>query len=173
MPQSAHDDHGDAQESYGIAPLSASVSDSHSHPSSQERPRVSRFKAARMMGESVPDPNGHYHYPSAEVPAAEVAGHELTHTLHESNVSQNSHGSQPIMVLPSLAPVRFPRPASDQREGSGLGFDLDGESDEDDERLHALMRARLSMHDEEENGLGSTQPPPRASQRPPHVGHAK
>jgi len=173
MPQSAHDDHGDAQESYGIAPLSASVSDSHSHPSSQERPRVSRFKAARMMGESVPDPNGHYHYPSAEVPAAEVAGHELTHTLHESNVSQNSHGSQPIMVLPSLAPVRFPRPVSDQREGSGLGFDLDGESDEDDERLHALMRARLSMHDEEENGLGSTQPPPRASQRPPHVGHAK
>ena len=87
-----------------------------------------------MSGESVPDPNGH---------VAEMSANERT---------------MPMMVLPSLAPVRFPRPlAEDDR-------DLEGESDEDDERLHALMRARMSMESAEE--------PSRAPQRPPQVGRA-
>lgn len=59
-----------------------------------------------------------------------------------------------MLVLPSLAPVRYPRPTSD-------GIDLDGESDDDDERLHALMRARLAMQDSEHASQ-----PPRADAPP-------
>lgn len=121
VSRSAHDQVDDTEDTYGLAPLSS-------------QPRVSRFKAARMSGESVPDPNGQ---------VAEMSANERT---------------APILVLPSLAPVRFPRPlAEDDR-------DLEGESDEDDERLHALMRARMSMQTAEE--------PSRVSQRPPHVGRA-
>ena len=121
VSRSTHDQVDDTEDTYGLAPLSS-------------QPRVSRFKAARMSGESVPDPNGQ---------VAEMSANERT---------------MPMMVLPSLAPVRFPRPlAEDDR-------DLEGESDEDDERLHALMRARMSMQAAEE--------PSRAPQRPPQVGRA-
>lgn len=130
----------DNQEAYGvctidlpqIAPLDASVTEA-------ERPRVSRFKAARLAGESVPDPNG-----------------DVAHELHAAQ------GSTPVMVLPTLAPVRFPR----STDGNERAVDLDGESDEDDERLHALMRARLSMQ-------GSAPEDARVrNARPPEVGRA-
>ncbi|WFD20258.1 hypothetical protein MCAP1_002502 [Malassezia caprae] len=137
----------DNQEAYGIAPLDASVTD-------PGRPRVSRFKAARLAGERVPDPNGDTS--GMERPLAQTAderGHDLAHELHE--------GRTPVMVLPSLAPVRFPRPT----DGDTHGVDLDGESDEDDERLHALMRARLSMEGAPEQGR-------QRSTRPPQVGRA-
>lgn len=63
------------------------------------------------------------------------------------------------MVLPSLAPVRFPRPVE------GDGIDLDGESDEDDERLHALMRARLELGEQAAEK-------PRRETAPPAVGRS-
>ncbi|WFD24208.1 hypothetical protein MEQU1_002905 [Malassezia equina] len=138
----------DNQEDYGIAPLDASVTNAG-------RPRVSRFKAARLAGERVPDPNGEavdMERPRAE--AADERGHDLAHELRE--------GRTPVMVLPSLAPVRFPRPTKDGTRG----IDLDGESDDDDERLHALMRARLSMQ-----GAESDQGRERKRQ-PPEVGRA-
>lgn len=121
VSRSAHDQVDDTEDTYGLAPLSS-------------QPRVSRFKAARMSGESVPDPNGQ---------VAEMSANEST---------------VPMLVLPSLAPVRFPRPLAEDAR------DLEGESDEDDERLHALMRARMSMQAAEE--------PSRVSQRPPDVGRA-
>ena len=68
-------------------------------------------------------------------------------------------GERPMLVLPSLAPVRFPRPAAD-------GINLDGESDEDDEQLHALMRARLAMGDAGDDD-GSARP--ARDERPPVV----
>lgn len=86
--------------------------------------------------------------------AADERGHVLAHELRE--------GRMPVMVLPTLAPVRFPRPTKDGTRG----MDLDGESDDDDERLHALMRARLSMQ-----GAESDQGRERKRQ-PPEVGRA-
>ncbi|KAL4398769.1 hypothetical protein ACI68E_004166 [Malassezia pachydermatis] len=140
----AEDPHDDNAETYGIAPLSASVGDD-GHPTSQ--PHVSRFKAARMKGEAVPDPNG-------DLVPDQRRGHDTDDDVQRG----------PIMVLPSLAPVRFPRPVDDSEGG---GIDLDGESDEDDERLHALMRARLSVEEST-----APPPPPRTQRAPPTVGAA-
>lgn len=140
------DDDG-PEEEYGIAPLSASVGDDKSGG----RPHVSRFKAARLAGERVPNPSGEFVPDQGQQrQRADEAGHELAHE-HNSG--------KPIMVLPSLAPVRFPRPVE------GDGIDLDGESDEDDERLHALMRARLELGEQAAEK-------PRREAAPPAVGRS-
>lgn len=120
-------DDDDTQEKYGIASLS------------NERPHVSRFKAARMSGERVPDPNG--------------------------DVAAMSANEKPLMVLPSLAPVRYPKPVGEGEDG----IDLDGESDDDDERLHALMRARLSMQHEAQESVRSSNEPPVVGKKSPYT----
>ena len=70
-----------------------------------------------------------------------------------------------MLVLPSLAPVRYPRPTAGEGEGEGegasTGIDLDGESDDDDEYLHALMRARLAMQDSEQASTARPEQPPQ------------
>lgn len=145
------DDDEDAAEEYGVAPLDASLAhtDSANTAAERERPKVSRFKAARMAGEPIPDPNG-----DLAARREDAAGRALADEV-------DGGAPAPVMVLPSLAPVRYPKPTPDDPSA----IDLDGESDEDDDRLQELMRARLALdHD------GSAASAARAS-HPPSVGH--
>ncbi|PKI83917.1 hypothetical protein MVES1_002399 [Malassezia vespertilionis] len=116
-----------AEESYGIAPLDSSVADRDDTTGNTARehtkPNVSRFKAARIAGDAVPNPTW-----------------QLDHGAKQDE-PEDSISGVPVMVLPSLAPVRFAKHANpDTRQ-----VDVDGESDEDDDRLQALMRARLDI----------------------------
>ena len=91
-------------------------------------------------------------------------------TVTAADADQPFAGAQPAALTKApdaaqaLAPVRFPRPAAEAD-----GIDLDGESDEDDEQLHALMRARLAMSergggdDDDDGGR------PARDERPPVV----
>lgn len=146
-------DDDDAAESYGIAPLDASLAPNAEErgTSQRSRPRVSKFKAARMAGAPLPNPRDDY------AARQDHAGHALAHELqgHEPGAPA------PVMVLPSLAPVRYPRPTDE----SGA-IDLDGESDEDDDRLQELMRARLAI--DADDGKSAESNTRRAAQ-PPQV----
>lgn len=106
---------------------------------------------------------------------ADQAGHDLAHLLeHAQNVGpdleepspgvQSSASGQrpstsknraPVMVLPSLTPLRYPRKQEALTEDTPLpkeGVDLEGETDEDeeDEVLMDVMRARLAEREERE-----------------------
>ncbi|WFC94605.1 hypothetical protein MBRA1_001238 [Malassezia brasiliensis] len=149
-PPAGHDD--DAAESYGIAPLDASLS-SHAEErgtSQRSRPRVSQFKAERMAGAPLLNPRDDY------AARQDHAGHALAHELRDHEPGTPA----PVMVLPSLAPVRYPRPTDEAG-----AIDLDGESDEDDDRLQELMRARLAI----DADSGAPVKEARRAARPPQV----
>ena len=143
----------DPAEAYGVAPLDASLAqnDETRTTSHRARPKVSQFKAARMAGEPIPNPHDDL------AARQDRAGHELAHQLE-------GHDVPPVMVLPNLAPVRYPRPTDDPH-----AIDLDGESDEDDSRLQELMRARLALDMESSAEV----PRPRRAEQPPVVGSRK
>ncbi|WFD43383.1 hypothetical protein MPSI1_002044 [Malassezia psittaci] len=125
------EDHEDAAESYGIAPLDASLANTQpqTHSSQSSRRHMSKFKAARLSGEPL-------HNPHDDLAARQDSNNDSNKNSGDSSVARPA----PVMVLPSLAPVRYPRPTADPNE-----IDLDGESDEDDDRLQELMRARLDL----------------------------
>lgn len=152
LPPPPAGDDDDAAESYGIAPLDASLASTAEErgTSQRSRPRVSQFKAARMTGAPLPNPRDDY------AARQDHAGHALAHELREHEPGTPA----PVMVLPSLAPVRYPRPTDEAG-----AVDLDGESDEDDDRLQELMRARLAI---DADGGASADEARRAA-RPPQV----
>ena len=95
--------------------------------------------------------------------------HRLRGTsLTEQDVANNHHAPSPIMVLPTMGPVRYPRLRGDDA-GQPDRFDLEGESDEDDAHLQAAMRARLS---DEPGGYSGTGERARPS-APPAVSHKR
>jgi len=151
------EDMRDVEEEYGVAPMSASVADRADLGNTargRERPKVSRFRAARAQR-------------AADAQEQDYAGHALAHQLHETTLDDDGHAQDaekgPMMVLPSLAPVRYPRPHPEGAEDRGI--DLEGESDSDDERLQAAMRARLDAE-----AAGTTRESAAQPSAPPQVG---
>ncbi|CEH12599.1 Domain of unknown function DUF3835 [Ceraceosorus bombacis] len=109
---------------------------------------------------------------------ADQAGHELAHLLSDARnvgpdgaLDMSGSGQNPVMVLPRIAPVRYPKNARDlldgsadedassfesvnaraavrsRRVGAGGPVDLEGGSEEDEEAedLAAVMGARLDL----------------------------
>ncbi|CAO1638685.1 unnamed protein product [Sympodiomycopsis kandeliae] len=150
--------------------------------------KMSRFRASRIvkglgLGDSSignvptrPEPGLVQGYSESEE-KADAAGHDLAHLLEQAqNVGpqdQDQGGSYsqamkegnddpvpPIMILPSLTPLRYSRKPSDpdQDKVEGLtessvipseGIDLEGETDEDenDDHLMDLMRHRIQQRE--------------------------
>ncbi|CAO1617128.1 unnamed protein product [Parajaminaea phylloscopi] len=147
--------------------------------------RMSRFKASRIVQALAMGPDAATAPKTARAPAgwvpgaredemvADQAGHELAHLLDGAqNVGPSAdihrrepmlaapqqtsaRNKGPVMVLPSLTPLRYPRTAPGSgplTEDSPIpreGVDLEGETDEDeeDETLMDVMRARLQERD--------------------------
>ncbi|WFC99294.1 hypothetical protein MYAM1_002038 [Malassezia yamatoensis] len=149
--QAMDEDQEDAAESYGIAPLDASLADTapEKHSSQSSRRSMSKFKAARLAGEPLPNPHDDL-----------AARQNPTNDVNKNSAVSSTTQPAPIMVLPSLAPVRYPRPTPAPNE-----IDLDGESDEDDDRLQELMRARLDLANGSSDAFNAS-PSERQSQPP-------
>lgn len=144
--------------------------------------RMSRFKASRIVqalgmgvdgvsGEASNRPSAGFRERGTEEDRrADEAGHELAHLLEgatnagpggavpgaeASSSSRTAPGPSPVMVLPSMTPLRYPKaPSTSAARVSNLkesdrlpkgGVDLEGETDEDekDDVLMDVMRARL------------------------------
>ena len=149
---------------------------------------MSRFRASRIvqalgMGADVaakPRAPAGLKDGTEEDRRADEAGHELAHMLERAfNVGPNpsslggtstegdaAQGGQdatiaPVMVLPSLTPLRYPSKSAAVKHRGHLteddslpreGVDLDGETDEDEaeDNLMSVMRARLEEKEERE-----------------------
>lgn len=137
-------------------------------PERPEGEKVSRFKASRVAraagfaGSRSHELSTPRAEPSREEQdrRADEAGHELAHMLEDAqNVGPAGEDpdsdSQPparglgappprvAMVIPTIAPVRYPKNARELLQGERVGpVDLEGES-EDEDALQGVMRARL------------------------------
>jgi hypothetical protein len=130
-------------------------------PERQEGERVSRFKASRVARAAgfAGGRSRELSTPSREEQdrRADEVGHELAHMLEDAqNVGPSDDadthpparglGAPPprvAMVIPTLAPVRYPKNARELLQGERRGpIDLEGES-EDEDALQGVMRARL------------------------------
>ncbi|CAD6960745.1 unnamed protein product [Tilletia caries] len=122
------------QERHGgedIVPLDASISDPSAR-STASTPRVSRFRASRLAR----------------------AVNDFDTLLHSSKTGERN----PLLLVPDLAPVRYPK-KGDVIDPSVPGLvvdnvDLEGESDEEEERLHEVMKARLAALEDREELAG-------------------
>ncbi|CAO1627026.1 unnamed protein product [Jaminaea pallidilutea] len=145
--------------------------------------RMSRFRASRIvqalgMGADAEVANRTSHPEAGWVGGADEAdrradeaGHDLAHMLEGAqNVGpQNggdpqgsSKGRSPVMILPSMTPVRYPRNEGKRAplESDRLpqeGVDLEGETDEDeaDDVLMDVMRTRLEEKQEREEAASA------------------
>lgn len=145
--------------------------------------RMSRFRASRIvqalgMGADAEVANRTSHPEAGWVGGADEAdrradeaGHDLAHMLEGAqNVGpQNggdsqgsSKGRSPVMILPSMTPVRYPRNEGKRAplESDRLpqeGVDLEGETDEDeaDDVLMDVMRTRLEERQEREEAASA------------------
>ncbi|TKY88845.1 hypothetical protein EX895_002086 [Sporisorium graminicola] len=101
--------------------------------------------------------------PTAAPNAPQTAASSMDGRSAEDNDDSKTPGA-PVMIIPQLAPVRFPK-NGDLIQGKASGpVDLDGgESDEDDEKAEMVMRSRLERtewkknHPEEARRLAETQ----------------
>ncbi|PWN87793.1 hypothetical protein FA10DRAFT_303880 [Acaromyces ingoldii] len=133
--------------------------------------RVSRFKKERAkrvaLGKGAPISNelGSKHRSGAVSSSsssiedkdrkADEAGHELAHLLESAQnagpaAQEGEQGQGPVMVIPSMANVRFPKGGDlveDESKGMPGKVQLEGESDDDEDRLHEVMRMRLQERD--------------------------
>ncbi|KAK0537888.1 hypothetical protein OC842_001488 [Tilletia horrida] len=119
-----------------IVPLDASISDPSVRTSTTHR--VSRFRASRLA-RAVNDFD------------------TLLHASKQAGPSSSAPAPNPLLVVPDLAPIRYPKNgdllADPSQPGEAVLVDnveLEGESDEDDERLHEVMKARLAALEEQE-----------------------
>ncbi|KAE8227336.1 hypothetical protein CF319_g186 [Tilletia indica] len=113
-----------------IVPLNSSISDPSAHSSGSTR--VSRFRASRLAR----------------------AVNDFDTLLQGSKTGERN----PLLVVPDLAPIRFPK-QGDLVDASKPGVlvdnvDLDGESDEEEERLHEVMKARLAALEDQKEVAG-------------------
>ncbi|PWN25750.1 hypothetical protein BDZ90DRAFT_61565 [Jaminaea rosea] len=174
--------------------------------------RMSRFKASRIVQALGMGADGVANQTDSNRPSAgfrdrgterdrraDEAGHELAHLLEgatnagpepsagpssTSNRQPKEGAPSPVMILPSLTPLRYPRSATSSstparsshlREGDRLpreGVDLEGETDEDekDDELMNVMRVRLEekQHREEQRANAATaDPSDQAAKRNP------
>ncbi|KAL9931942.1 hypothetical protein V8E36_009257 [Tilletia maclaganii] len=122
-------DHSEQHGAEDIVPLDASIADPSVRSSG---PRVSRFRASRLAR----------------------AVNDFDTLLQDSKSGERN----PLLVVPDLAPIRYPRNGElvDPSQPGVVvdNVDLDGESDEDDERLHEVMKARLLALEEQETVAG-------------------
>ncbi|GAC94903.1 hypothetical protein PHSY_002476 [Pseudozyma hubeiensis SY62] len=138
-----------------IVPLDEAVEDAEyrgNTTSSGSGSRISRFKASLAQQKM----SGNRAHASGDLESMLSSAQNLgqsQNTTHSAAFGMDGRPPQPhdqpgtaapVMIIPQLAPVRFPK-NGDLVEGKTSGpVDLDGgESDEDDEKAEMVMRSRL------------------------------
>uniref|UniRef100_V5F0K8 Uncharacterized protein n=2 Tax=Kalmanozyma brasiliensis (strain GHG001) TaxID=1365824 RepID=V5F0K8_KALBG len=159
--QSQADEEDEDDYEMDVVPLDEAVEDSEyqgntSSTGAGPGSRISRFKASlaqRQMentrraapssGKNLEDMLSSAQNLGQSQPSAFEAKSAAFSMDGRSNDDVNTRGA-PMMIIPSLAPVRFPK-NGDLVEGKSTGpVDLDGgESDDDDEKAEMVMRSRL------------------------------
>ncbi|KAJ1573986.1 hypothetical protein NDA12_001086 [Ustilago hordei] len=136
-----------------LVPLDAAMEDpeyqGNTTTSAGSGSRISRFKASLRQQAMAPTPRGGDSLKLEEMLSSAKnlgASNSAAFSMDGmgSSAQEEGGGGTPMMIIPQLAPVRFPK-HGDLVEGKTSGpVDLDGaESDEDDEKAEMVMRSRL------------------------------
>lgn len=139
-----------------VVPLDAAVEDpeyqGNTTSSAASGSRISRFKASLKQQAMAPTPQTKTKSSNLEemlssaknLGSSNSAAFGIDGMSGPSDREEGSGRGAPMMIIPQLAPVRFPK-NGDLVEGKTTGpVDLDGgESDEDDEKAEMVMRSRL------------------------------
>ncbi|KAK0556735.1 hypothetical protein OC846_000923 [Tilletia horrida] len=123
----------DAQGGEEFVPLNASIPDPSAR-STSAGPRVSHFRASRLS-RAVDD-------------FGSLLQRKRTDGTQPTPSSVLHVERNPLLLVPDLAPIRYPKNGDASIIEPGVVVDnieLDGESDEDEQRLHEVMKARLDV----------------------------